>query len=53
MKIENRDVAIDTFLYVAETWQVAHEPKRAIQENVATGNCILQLWLMTEPLEVQ
>ena len=30
-----------------------HAPNRAIWENVAMGNCVLQLWLMTEPSEVQ
>ena len=44
-----------TFTYdhshVAETQQVVHEPNRVIWENVATGNWVLQLWLMTEPLE--
>ena len=32
--------------------QAVHQPRRAIWENVATENCILQLWLMTEPSEV-
>ena len=41
-----------TFSYVAETQQIAHEPNRAIWENVATGNCVLQLCLM-KPSEVQ
>ena len=41
------------FHIVAETQQVAHEPNRAIWENIATENCVLQLWVMTEPSEVQ
>ena len=40
------------YLHVADTYQVVFESNRAIWENVATGNCILQLWLMMEPSEV-
>ena len=29
------------------------EPNKFIWENVATGNCVVQLWLMTELSEVQ
>ena len=43
---------ITDFSYVAETYEVVHESNRTIWENVATGNCVLQLWLMTEPSEV-
>ena len=35
------------------TYQTAHESNRAIWENVATRNCVLDLWLMTEPSEIQ
>ena len=52
----DRNISIciwSTFSHIAETKQVVHEPNRAIWENVAKGNCVLHLWLMTEPLEVQ
>ena len=42
-----------TFPHVAKTYPVVHEPNRAIWENVATGNCLLQLWLMMETSKVQ
>ena len=31
---------------MAQTCQVAHESNRYIKENVATRNCVLQLWWM-------
>ena len=42
-----------TFSHVAGTWQVFHELNIVIWENVATGNCVLQLCLIAKPLEVQ
>ena len=42
-----------TFSHVAEAYQVVHETNRAIWKNVPTRKCVLQLWLITEPSEVQ
>ena len=42
-----------TFSQVAKTQQVVHKSNRAIWKNVATRNCVLQVWLMTEPWEIQ
>ena len=34
------------------SYQIAHESNRAIWENVETRNCVLELWLITEPSEI-
>ena len=41
------------FSHVAKTYQTVHESDRPIWENAATGNCVLQLWLITEPSEAR
>ena len=48
----NRNIGIyisPTFSHIAETKKVVNEPNVAIWKNVATGNCVLQLWIMRDP----
>ena len=42
-----------TFSHAANTYQITHESSGAIWESVATRNCVLKLWLMTEPSDMQ
>ena len=42
-----------TFSHIAGTYQIAHGLGGAIWGNVAAGSCLLELWLMAGPTEVQ
>ena len=53
-RVRNTGIYIRTTLsHAANTYQITHGSSGAIWESVATRDCLLKLWLMMEPSDMQ